>query len=449
MGLLSLFKKNSPKAGTTAKTQRQQRDADSARLVANSEAQTRQREIARETALKIDAIEAAMANDIFNKPEPAWGSGAKRPPAPPTPQQSPEEQAQAYETTLAMLENAPSTELLNERDLPNVAVAAQTAPIVEEIAILYANDQLPMAKQMLIDSLAEAGLEDRTVWWMLFDFYMVTGQQDAFDDLSIDYASKFETSPPPWRSAIQGDADGKAHSGVTPTQAFIGQLDANITPALERLATLAAAGSPVLRLEFNRITGVEAPGCAMLLDTLRHLQAQERELILVAAAELAEKIRAVIEVGQRGDSEPCWLLLLELLQVLNQEKEFEEASMDYCVTFEVSPPPFVPPRKVAATSKQYASPASDRFMLPVVVEGGVAALLDDIDAYAEQYEALVFDCSRLARLDFAAASKLQNRLQGLAAEGKKIEFRDVNHLIAALLRLLSFSDIAKIFPHNY
>ncbi len=33
--------------------------------------------------------------------------------------------------------------------------------------------------------------------------------------------------------------------------------------------------------------------------------------------------------------------------------------------------------------------------------------------------------------------------------GKKVEFRDVNHLVAALLRLLGYADLAKIYPHKY
>jgi hypothetical protein len=55
----------------------------------------------------------------------------------------------------------------------------------------------------------------------------------------------------------------------------------------------------------------------------------------------------------------------------------------------------------------------------------------------------------VARIDFNAASVLQGQLAALVAAGKKVEFRDINHLVAALLRLLAFSDIARIFSHNY
>lgn len=41
-----------------------------------------------------------------------------------------------------------------------------------------------------------------------------------------------------------------------------------------------------------------------------------------------------------------------------------------------------------------------------------------------------------------------NRLRPIAAE-KKIEFRDMNHLVAALFKLLSFAEVARLFPHKY
>ncbi|HEX9172360.1 MAG TPA: hypothetical protein VF861_06840, partial [Telluria sp.] len=68
--------------------------------------------------------------------------------------------------------------------------------MVEEIAILFANGQPELAEQMLLASLAEAGRLERTLWWMLFDLYQVMGRQDDFDNVAIDYASQFETSPP-------------------------------------------------------------------------------------------------------------------------------------------------------------------------------------------------------------------------------------------------------------
>ena len=447
VGLFSLFKKtDQPRPGEAPDPLG---DDDAARLAANSETarqhqQARQREIARATAMKIDAIESAMAFDIFNEPEPAWGS---RPPARRAGTSTPTgATGNQGEPGTGALTDVPTTMLLSDDDLPEAAVAAQTAPVVEEIAILYANGQSAAAEQMLTDSLG-AG-QDRTVWWMLFDLYQASGRQERFDNLAIDYVSTFETSPPSWTAPAEPAAASPGWAGVTPTTTFSGMLGEPIAGQLEDLLRL-ADDHPVLRLEFHRVTDIDAQACWLLLDTLRRLQARQRELILVGAAELATQIRAGIAIGRPDDTEAPWLLLLELLQLLNREKEFEETGMDYCVTFEVSPPSFAAPHKVAMAPAQRAPSSPDRFMLPPVMESQLGPLLPAIEHYAGQYPTIVFDCSRLLRIDYPAAIGLHACLQPLAAQGRKIEFREVNHLVTALLRLLGYGDIARLYPHKY
>lgn len=448
MGIFDRFKKK-PDPATEAMPDTVMRLGEPSRLAMPSDAErARQREIARATAAKIDAIESAMANDIFNTPEPAWGSGPRRP------RTSAQQQADAAAAagpnggaaTLPLLELA-TTELLADAEVPDEPAYPQTAPVIEEIAIMYANAQLAVAEQMLIENLPGVGKSERTLWWMLFDLYQVSGRQDDFDNIAIDYASQFETSPPSWAPLPPLGAQPRPHAGVTPTEVFAGPLDQTSAAQLERLLAL-ADGHPVLRLEFARITEVTPPGCALLLHALTSLRARETELIVAGAAELAELLRGGITIGARDASEAPWLLMLELLQLLNREKDFEETAMDYCVTYEVSPPSFEAPRKVATAASAHTPQSSEHFMLPAVLEGHSAALLGAIDAYAASTTTLLIDCSRLQRIDYAAASSLLNRLRPLA-DTRRIEFRDVNHLVAALLKLLGFADAVRLFPHKY
>ncbi|MDB5937242.1 MAG: hypothetical protein JWQ01_4586, partial [Massilia sp.] len=397
---------------------------------------------ARATAAKIDAIESAMAFDIFNEPEPAWGSGARRPA-----RTNAQIAADAHgPDTLPPLELA-TTELLSDDATPEPAAQPQTAPVIEEIAIMYANAQVQVAEAMLVDSLADVGQTERAVWWMLFDLYQASGQQDAFDSVAIDYASRFETSPPAWNPLSAAGAE-KAIAGVTPTESFGPLLDDSIAPQLQRLLELAST-SPATRLEFGRVKAVTPEGCARLLTALTVLRGGGRELIVAGAAELAETVRATIAIGQRDASEAPWLLLLELLQLLNREKDFEETAMDYCVTYELSPPSFEAQANVATAASARAPSRSDRFMLPALVDGGAGPLFDAIDAYAEQYQAVVLDCARLVRVDYNAAGALLKRLRALAASGKTVELRDMNHLVAALFKLMGYAEVARLFPHKY
>lgn len=440
MGILSFFKgkKQQPEGAENAPESRLR--GEPSRLILDGDAErARQREIARATAAKIDAIESAMADDIFNTPEPAWGSGTRRRPGAPS---RPDDDGD----TLPMLELA-TTELLADDGGADTPLQAQTAPIIEEIAIMFANDQMAVAEQMLIESLRDVGRTERTVWWMLFDLYQVMGRQDDFDNVAIDYASQFETSPPTWTPPPAVGTEDTTFAGVTPTEVFAGVLDENVAPRLERMLSL-ADNNQMLRLEFGRLTDVTPEGCQLMLTTLNTLHKRERELIVAGAAELAELVRSTISIGDRDASEAPWMLLLALLQLLNREKDFEETAMDYCVTFEVSPPSFETPQHVATTSTITAPTRTEFFMLPTVVNSGANSLFDAIDAYAEQAPTLLIDCSRLARVDYGAASAMLNRLRPIAAE-KKIEFRDMNHLVAALFRLLSYSEVARMFPHKY
>nr|WP_233410600.1 STAS domain-containing protein [Rugamonas sp. CCM 8940] len=438
--MFSLFKKNPrpPAApGNGADADAGARPAAAGETLRQN-SQALQRDIARATAMKIDAIESAMELDIFADAEPAWRGRPRQAGA----------SVVGDGATLPLL-GQHSTELLGEAELP--ATPPHSAPVVEESAILYANGQAALAEQMLRASLAEqAGAEpgrrDRTVWWLLFDLYQLSGQQERFDDLSIDYASVFETSPPSWRAGAAGAA--AAWAGVAPGAVLGGPLDARLAPQLERLAALARGGGP-LRLELGGLDAVAPAGCALLLPALHALQAGGRELVVTGAAELAGRIRAALQVGRRDDGAAAWLLLLELLQLLGREKDFEECAMDYCVTFEVSPPSYVAAPKVATAAPQPSAAAAQRFVLPALVDGDAAALLRAVRDHAAGRGGLVFDCSRLARIEFGAAHQLVAALQALAADGKKLELRDLNHPVAALLRLLGCADIAKIYPHRY
>ena len=441
MGIFSIFKgKKQQPDGVDTPPESRLRGEPSRLILDGDTERARQREIARATAAKIDAIESAMADDIFNTPEPAWGSGARRP-RPGQPRANDDDG-----DTLPMLELA-TTELLSDDDNLDSPLHVQTAPVIEEIAIMFANDQMAVAEQMLIESLRDVGRTDRTVWWMLFDLYQVMGRQDDFDNVAIDYASQFETSPPTWAPPAPVGAEDDAFAGVTPTEVFAGVLDAQVAPRLERLLSL-ADNNQVLRLEFGRILDVTPEGCQLMLDTLTALRKRERELIVAGAIELEKLVRSTILIGDRDASEAPWLLQLALLQLLNREKDFEETAMDYCVTFEVSPPSFETPQHIATTNTITAPTGTECFMLPTVVNSGASSLFDAIDAYAAQAPALLIDCSRLARVDYGAASAMLNRLRPIAAE-KKIEFRDMNHLVAALFKLLSYSEVARLFPHKY
>jgi anti-anti-sigma regulatory factor len=405
------------------------------RMALDTEAEReRQREIARATAAKIDEIELEMTSSIFD--DAAWGSDRRAP-------------AVASSGAGAALLDINTDILLGTDDVPDAAAVPSSAPAVEEAAILYANGQLDAAESTLRASLAHG---ERLPWWMLFDLYQALAREDAFDSLAIDYASRFETSPPAYQpltaAGTRGHAPGAASfSGAIPTATLTGRLDEGASAQLARV--LAPSGSPLARLEFQGIASATPPGCAVLLAALQTLRKAGRELVLAGADNLVAVLRPMLAIGVRGTSQAPWLLLLELLLLTRREKDFEETAMDYCVTFEVSPPSFEAPAHAAVSLGAGPALEGDRFLLPALVEGPSPALLAEIAAHAARHPALVLDCSRLARIDYAAANALAAGLRGLAQDGREVVLRDLHHLAAVLLRLLGAGEQVRLYAHKY
>jgi ABC-type transporter Mla MlaB component len=207
----------------------------------------------------------------------------------------------------------------------------------------------------------------------------------------------------------------------------------------------------VLRLEFAKVTDVDPVGCGLLLRTLQKLQKSEHDLILVGTAELVAKIRSILEVGRRDETEAPWLLMLEFLRLLNQEKDFEEASMDYCITFEVSPPAFVAPKNKITTAADEAGTVdvlSDSFTMPATVEGKTDQLVASISKFSHDHNPALLDCKRLTRVDFTAAGQLLSNLAPLCGSGKVIEMHNVNYLIYALFNVMGLKEILHIVPRK-
>jgi anti-anti-sigma regulatory factor len=459
VGLFSFLKKKDDAPEARAGARPRTRDAagpasafaPTTRMPLDTEAEReRQREIARATAAKIDEIELEMAADIFD--DHAWAGNRRTP-------------AVASGAASAPLLDLNTADLLVEEGMPDTAIAPSSAPAVEEAAILYANGQVEAAEAALRECLDGACRNERQPWWMLFDLYQATGREPAFESIAIDYASHFETSPPAYAPlyAPAAQAAGQPYSGVTPTATLSGQLDAT---AGAQLARVLASSGAIVRLDFSTIAAATPEGCAVLLDALQTLRRDGRELVVAGADHLLAVLRPMLAIGERGAGEAPWLLLLELLLLMNREKDFEETAMDYCVTFEVSPPSFEAPARAALSvgaSSGGSAAAGDRFLLPGLVEGDSAALLKAIEAYAGQHASLVLDCSRLARIDYAAAMALGATLRQLAAAGstdggdggdggdgkRSIELRDLNHLVAALLRLLGVGEHARLYAHKY
>lgn len=425
-----------------------------------------QRHKARATERKIDAIEYEMSRDILNR---------KFEPQPDLNTVTPSEQdananlfdddshRQAidlknpdhFETTVALNAGASTDFMLNPNtDGRGAAHAAiENIPALEEAAILFASEQVEATELILQNLIQNESYNalNPTAWLMLFDLYQITNNKTNFEQLSLDYASKLEISAPLWRDEKNQDAPQKEQKTFVPGVSFSGKLNAQLVKQIDKLQALAKQHKQ-LRLEFVRIAELDVAGCEQLLRGFQLLKKAKNELTVVGAHDLIKFTRALIAVGRRDESDAPWLLLLELLQLINDEPAFEESSLDYAITYEVSPPSFEAPKNKATAPSVGISiefVEADRYMLPKVIEGNTSELIGKIKAFSIDHQSVQLDCSQLERIDFSSCGELLSGLVPLSKQlNVSIEFHDVNHLVIALLNAMGFKNIAVIFPRK-
>ena len=423
------------------------------------------REVARATAAKIDEIESQMIVRSGDDSRIARPGATQASPAgsvtPPTNPLSPAAdpvgsagRATAAAAPLGLISPAVVA------DMQSLEIgSANLPPAFEEAAVLYSNGQTDAAESVLQQAILEplAGNFARQSWSMLFDLYHLTGNRSAFDSLAIDFSSRFETSPPTWDDTVAG-AGGVASSDAPAPAAAIALpavLDAKASRQLDQLKRVSQR-SRAITLDLSPVRSVDPAGAGLLHRSIRDFARTQGEMTVAGADALLAVVSRTTENGRRDDSDACWLLQLELLRVLGRESVFEDLSIDYCVTYEVSPPPWEPmPASIRlAGSRGSANDApvvapnyavgAEAFVLTGSIEGRAQATLAALRSYAADRAEINVDCRGLHRLDFVAAGELLNEIVALRSGGKYLVFKDLNQLVAALLAVMGIPDLAEV-----
>jgi anti-anti-sigma regulatory factor len=320
----------------------------------------------------------------------------------------------------------------------------QVPAAVEQAAMLFSADQTQLACSSLEAAIHadELGRFEQRAWGMLFDLYQQLGRQQAYEILALEYAGKFETSPPAWRTA--GGESRRSSSATTAraNAALSGVLNAKISEPLKQLLAL-SENSPMVRLDLVKVTDAEDQGCALLRDALAQLKKRKKDFVLGGADRLAAILAKKIVSGRR-EREPIWLLLLDLYQYLYAQEAFEEWAINYAVTFEVSPPSWEYVKAKPAVLADEAEAAGPECAL----EGDLLGIDDDLlaafRAQAEGVDEVVIDVSALRRMDFVAATQLMNMVNELKAANKSVRLVQASHLVTALWEIIGLDRVAKI-----
>ncbi len=364
-----------------------------------------------------------------------------------------------------------------------------TDPDLEDAAIRFANGDDSGAEESLLSALQGDGLRpDLAETWMsaLFDLYRATGQQARFDSVAIEFANRFGRSAPAWFSTPELLSRSKA--SATPTaraQASAASPADWSSPAqlsaasLEELhALMRVPGTLVLDWQGLTVIGLDA------VSVLARLVAQwcvtPAALVFRGQASLERALLALTPSGDRTVDTLCWQLRMDALRIMRLQDAFELVALDYCVTYEVSPPSWQEPRcscelqgamdAAAAEAEDIRSrwdapnstwdeplqhltvPIGLEDEPPAVVElygeilGDAAEVLARLEAGMEGATRMVVSCARLIRVDFSAAGSILNWVAEQQGRGCQVQFRDVNRIVAAFFNVIGISEHARVVP---
>ena len=172
------------------------------------------------------------------------------------------------------------------------------------------------------------------------------------------------------------------------------------------------------------------------------------------------------------DADPAfWQLRLDALRMANRPDQFDEAAIDYCVTYEVSPPSWeaarcvvritgsnqgttLPPLSVVSdvsTSFQESQLIDTPNMVEVgTVElsgqlvGDIGATLAKMDSELGSAKIVNVSCARLIRVDFIAAGDLLNWVLARRNENRTVSFVDAHRMVALFFGAMGINEHANV-----
>jgi len=430
------------------------------------------RSLAMETAAKIDAIENEMARDFLrptgrNTGEPITAAPppmGRNPPAPGGPEPAPLKPVAKEKPEASVDDDGfdPGTDVLaGSVDAIEINTSG-AGSIIDETAILFSNGQIDAAEAVLRAGIRadDLGHATQNAWLMLFELINQRGDKKAFEQLTMEHALRFDSSPPAWfdytdapmrepvRVAVAAAAPATA--SAEPSVRLSERVDATVVKQLEELKALATTHA-ALKLDFSAVRSIDLVGAELLLRVVNAFKRARHELTLAGAEYFLGLLRAAIEPGRRDASDALWMLTLEMLRLLDRQEDFDETAIQYCITFEVSPPswePAPPNMKPGPATAIGAAPvidaAVDYFEWRGAIEGEGEPQFGRLLSAAHANPALIVECAQLRRMAFSAASAMLTLARRVQKSGSAIELRNVNPMIAALLHLLGVTSFATV-----
>ncbi len=338
--------------------------------------------------------------------------------------------------------------------------------VLEEAAMRFANGDERGAESGLLAALRQPRTTEKSAKsWLaaLLDIYRTTHNQVGFFGSITEFARYLGGTEPQWE-AIGGmlptlkptRAGGAIWSAPT-------HLDA---AAMEELRSAMYSNPMPWHLDWRALHHIADDAMPQLAGLFHSLCRESVTLSFSGAHVLIECLHTMMVTGDKSIHPDWWLMRLNVLRVTQMMDAFEAVALDYCVTYEVSPPSWEKARceysnvedsPIDTTPPPILSDAKgpSRDVIPTIELRGIL-LGDAAELVLANYipdEAMLglpitVSCHHLVRVDFSSAGSILNWAAQRQGEGSLVQFRDVHYLVAIFFHVIGIHEHARIVPRE-
>jgi hypothetical protein len=348
-------------------------------------------------------------------------------------------------------------------------------PELDEAVIAFANADYESSERALTELVRPGGSRNLhgETWLVLFDHYRATGAQGKFEALAVEYAQQFGLSAPQWFSMPKLVAETTRQSNRSP-MAKAGQVSwtapAKLTAEEVSLLQKRSETLPMpWMFDWSAVDAVEIDAAIQLRQLMRQWAQQQVDQRWIGGDRFLNQLRELAPVGERDTDPALWMLRLEALRLANRPDQFDEAAIDYCVTYEVSPPSWERAKcrvrigseggstNSSASSTMQGEAQSSFLDTSVVTDtslaqvdlmgqlsGDISETLRGMAAEVGDASVITISCARLIRLDFMAAGDLLNWVLQRRSENRSVVFTDAHRLVALFFGAMGINEHAKV-----
>ena len=360
-----------------------------------------------------------------------------------------------------------------------------TDPELEEAAIRFANGDDEGAESGLLDALrSQTVADDVANSWIaaLLDLYRATHNRARFDQVVAEFPHRFDTASPHWVAIGEEPSNDNATSPTAApadtrdySEGAIWSSPAELTAQdMEDLRDAMASNATPWHLDWSRMVRIADDAMPLLAGLFSSLCNEPVALRFSGAARLVDTLRTMMPSGDRNVRQDWWAMRLNALRTLQLLDEFELAALDFCVTYEVSPPAWQEARcqytnvedegralvDTSAAAMGTGSSFGQTLTAPIGMEsanavklelkgsvlGDATQALSDFAATGHSGAGIIVSCRGLTRVDFSAAGSILNWVAMREAEGCHVQFRDVHRLVAAFFNVIGITEHARVVP---